>query len=50
MAGGYYTSDAFQQLESKNIFRRNWIYLGRANEVKEPGASTLWNWLADSYW
>lgn len=37
MPSSYYTSDDFLQLESDYVFRRDWVCLGRADEVKAPG-------------
>lgn len=37
MPAGYYTSDDFMQLEAEHIFRKDWVCLGRADELKEPG-------------
>ncbi|MGY8795219.1 MAG: aromatic ring-hydroxylating oxygenase subunit alpha, partial [Woeseiales bacterium] len=37
MPAAYYTSDEFADLEAEHIFRRDWVCLGRADEVKEPG-------------
>ena len=37
MPSAYYTSDAFTQLEEEHIFRKEWVCLGRADEVAAPG-------------
>ncbi len=37
MPAGYYTSDDFMRLESEFIFRRDWVCLGRADELESPG-------------
>lgn len=37
MPAGYYSSDDFLQLESEYVFRRDWICLGRVDEVSDPG-------------
>ena len=37
MPSAYYTSDAFTQLEEEHIFRKEWVCLGRADEVATPG-------------
>ncbi len=37
MPASYYTSDDFLQLESDYVFRRDWVCLGRADEVRGPG-------------
>lgn len=37
MPAGYYTSDDFQRLEADHVFRKDWVCLGRADEVKEAG-------------
>ena len=37
MPAAYYTSDDFMRLEAEHVFRKDWVCLGRADEVKEPG-------------
>lgn len=37
MPAAYYTSDAFADIEANHIFRKDWVCLGRADEIKEPG-------------
>lgn len=37
MPAAYYSSADFMQLEADHIFRKDWVCLGRADEVKEPG-------------
>ncbi|MEX2495633.1 MAG: aromatic ring-hydroxylating dioxygenase subunit alpha [Woeseia sp.] len=37
MPAAYYTSEDFTRLESEHIFHKEWICLGRADEVSEPG-------------
>lgn len=37
MPAGYYTSEDFTDLEAEQVFRKDWVCLGRADEVKEPG-------------
>ena len=37
MPAAYYTSDDFMHLEADHIFRKDWVCLGRADELKEPG-------------
>lgn len=37
MPPGYYTADEFLQLEAEHIFRKDWVCLGRADEISEPG-------------
>ena len=37
MPAAYYTSDDFADLEAEYVFRRDWVCLGRADDVKEPG-------------
>lgn len=37
MPTAYYTSDDFMQLESEYVFRRDWVCLGRADELSNPG-------------
>lgn len=37
MPAGYYTSGDFMALEVEHIFRKDWVCLGRADEVTEPG-------------
>ncbi len=37
MPAAYYTSDDFAALEAEHLFRRDWVCLGRADEINEPG-------------
>ncbi len=37
MPAGYYTSEDFTHLEAEYVFRRDWVCLGRTDEIKEPG-------------
>jgi len=37
MPAAYYTSDDFMRLESEYVFRREWVCLGRADELASPG-------------
>ncbi|MFK7754349.1 MAG: aromatic ring-hydroxylating dioxygenase subunit alpha [Sedimentitalea sp.] len=37
MPSGFYTSDAFHELEKEHIFRREWVCLGHVGEVPNPG-------------
>ncbi|MDA0706154.1 MAG: aromatic ring-hydroxylating dioxygenase subunit alpha [Proteobacteria bacterium] len=37
MPASYYTSDDFMRLESEFIFHRDWVCLGRVDELKNPG-------------
>lgn len=37
MPAAYYTSDAFADLEADHVFRKDWVCLGRADEIKEAG-------------
>jgi phenylpropionate dioxygenase-like ring-hydroxylating dioxygenase large terminal subunit len=37
MPAAYYTSDEFARLEAEHIFRKDWICIGRADELKEAG-------------
>lgn len=37
MPAAYYTSGDFMALEVEHIFRKDWVCLGRADEVTEPG-------------
>ncbi len=38
MPSGYYVSEEFRLLEEKHVFRKEWVCLGRATEVAEPGS------------
>lgn len=38
MPAGYYTSDDFLALEEEYVFRKDWVCLGRADELKEAGS------------
>lgn len=37
MPGSFYTSDAFLEIEKNQIFRKEWICLGAAAEIPQPG-------------
>ncbi len=37
MPAGYYSSEQFAELEAEYVFRKDWVCLGRADEVAEPG-------------
>lgn len=37
MPAAYYTSEDFTRLEAEHVFHKEWICLGRADEVSEPG-------------
>lgn len=37
MPAGFYASEAFLELEKEEIFRKEWVCLGRVEEVPKPG-------------
>lgn len=37
LPSSWYTDPAIFELERQKIFRRNWLYFGHADEIKEPG-------------
>lgn len=37
MPGAFYTSDEFLAVEEEEIFRKEWVCLGHAGEIPEPG-------------
>ena len=37
MPGAFYTSDALLELERERLFKREWICVGRVDEIAEPG-------------
>ena len=37
LPAGWYTDPAVLRLEQERIFRRSWVYAGRAEQVAEPG-------------
>ena len=38
MPSGYYVSEEFRILEEEHVFRKEWVCLGRAAEIAEPGS------------
>ena len=43
LPGKYYTSEEIFQLESKNIFSKQWLYAGRVSHLKKTGSYFLFN-------
>jgi len=43
LPGKYYTSEEIFQLESKNIFSKQWLYAGRISQLKNAGSYFLFN-------
>lgn len=43
LPGKYYTSEEIFQLESKNIFSKQWLYAGRICQLKNAGSYFLFN-------
>ena len=37
MPAGFYASEAFLELEKEEIFRKEWVCLGRIDEVRKKG-------------
>ena len=43
LPGKYYTSAEIFQLESQNIFKKQWLYAGRISQLKKTGSYFLFN-------